>query len=313
MVKRARGPAVPPSGRRPGGERMDEGLLILDGGLGTELARRGVDARGPLFGAQALLDARGREVVREVHRAYVAAGARVITAATFRTARRSIARGGVAGASFPGLAQAAVRLAREAASGGARVAGSIAPLEDCYRPERAPGRAAALREHGEHARALAAAGCEILLVETVCAEAEGLAAVEACASAGLPVWVSAVAVAAPGREPSLLDGADLAGFFRRAREAGAQAALVNCTPCDAIDAALPAAAASGLPWGAYAHLGEVDPALPWPPPPRLSPDGYRARVQAWVDRGASIVGGCCGTGPDHIAALARLAAERRPP
>lgn len=293
---------------------MDEGLVLLDGGLGTELARRGVDARGPLFGAQALLEAEGRDLVRAVHRAYVAAGARVIAAATFRTARRAIARSGVAGATFPGLARVAVSVAREAAAGSARVAGSIAPLEDCYRPQLSPPRAEALREHGEHARALASSGCDLLLVETVCAAEEGLAAVEACAATGVETWVAAMAVAAaPGRDPTLLDGSDLASFFRRAREAGARAALINCTPCDAIDAALPSVAAAGLPWGAYAHLGEVDPALPWPSPAQLSPDEYRARAQAWVARGASLVGGCCGTGPAHIAALARLAAGRPAP
>lgn len=292
---------------------MGEGLVVLDGGMGTELSRRGVDARGPLFGAQALLEGRGRKLVRKVHRDYLAAGAQVITAATFRTARRSIARAGIPGAAFPGLSLAAVEVAREAAAGTARVAGSIAPLEDCYRPQLAPPRAEALREHAEHARALASAGCDLLLVETVCSAAEGLAAVEACAATAIETWVAAVAVAAPGRDPSLLDGSDLGSFFRRAREAGARAALVNCTPCDVIDAALPALARSGLPWGAYAHQGEVDPGLPWPPPPRLSPDEYRARAQAWVDRGASIVGGCCGTGPAHIAALARLAAGRRAP
>jgi S-methylmethionine-dependent homocysteine/selenocysteine methylase len=103
---------------------------------------------------------------------------------------------------------------------------------------------------------------------------------------------------------TLLDGSDLAEFFRRAVQAGARAVLVNCTPPDGIDLALPGAAAAGTPFGAYAHLGEVDPAVPWGPAPKLGPEEYAQRVAKWVERGATIVGGCCGTTPAHIAALA---------
>jgi S-methylmethionine-dependent homocysteine/selenocysteine methylase len=288
---------------------MAGSLTLLDGAVGTELARRGVDARGPLFGAQALLDARGRALLAEVHRDYLKAGAQVITAATFRTNPRAVLASGVPGARFPALSEAAVRVARDAAEGRARVAGSVAPVADCYRPALSPPRSVALREHGEHARALAGAGCDLLLVETVCAAEEGLAAVEACAATGLEVWVAAVAAPGAGGRgaPVLLDGGDLAAFFRRARDAGARAALINCTPCDGIDLALPAAAASGVPWGAYAHMGEIDPAVAWPASPVLSPDAYRARAEAWVAGGATLVGGCCGTTPAHIAALAPLA------
>jgi S-methylmethionine-dependent homocysteine/selenocysteine methylase len=300
-------------------------LTLLDGAVGTELARRGVDARGPLFGAQALLDPRGRALLGEIHREYLSAGARVITAATFRTNLRAVLGSGVSGARFPALAEAAVRVALEAAAGRARVAGSVAPVADCYRPALSPPRSVALREHGETARALAAAGCDLLLVETVCAAEEGLAAVEACAATGLEVWVAAMAAPpASGRgaasssdasglgAPVLLDGGDLAAFFRRARDAGARAALINCTPCDGIDFALPAAAGSGLPWGAYAHMGEIDPALAWPASPVLAPEAYRARAAAWIAGGATLVGGCCGTTPAHIRALARLADGPQP-
>jgi S-methylmethionine-dependent homocysteine/selenocysteine methylase len=238
-----------------------------------------------------------------VHRAYVEAGAVVIAAATFRTSRRALAAAGLE-SRFPELARLAVREAREAAAGRARVAGSIAPLEDCYRPDLRPPAAEASREHLEHARALAEAGCDLLLVETVAAADEGLAAVAAAAATGLPVWVAAMATP----RGTLLDGGDLGDFFRRAASAGASAALINCTPPDGVDLALPAAAASGVPFGAYAHLGEVDPAVPWGRAPDLSPEEYARRALRWIERGATIVGGCCGTGPDHVRALARAVA-----
>jgi len=100
-------------------------MILLDGATGTELGRRGVDTRGRLFSAQALLDESGCEQLRQVHLDYVRAGAQVITANTFRTNPRK------AGSRWRELTEAAVRIARQA---GVAVAGSIAPVEDCYLP-----------------------------------------------------------------------------------------------------------------------------------------------------------------------------------
>src|SRR5439155_152146 len=82
-------------------------------------------------------------------------------------------------------------------------------------------------------------GCDLLLVETVVAADEGLVAVRAAVETGLPVWVAALAMA----NGSMRNGDDLGAFFRDARRAGAQAALINCVPCDGVDAGLGAAAA----------------------------------------------------------------------
>ena len=157
--------------------------------------------------------------------------------------------------------------------------------------------------------ALAGAGCDLLLVETVVAADEGLMAVRAAVETGLPVWVAAMAM----RDGRMRSGDDLGAFFRAARAAGARAALVNCVPCAGVDVGLAAAAASGLPFGAYAHMGEVDAAAGWPATPVLSPEEYAARASAWLERGALIVGGCCGTTPDHISTLARISSVRHDP
>jgi len=258
-------------------------MILLDGATGTELGRRGVDTRSALFSAAALVSEAGIASLR-----------------TFRTNPRK------AGARWRELTKLAVRLARESR---ATVAGSMAPVEDCYRPDLRPSPDVALLEHRELAQALAAAGCDLLLVETVVAADEGLVAVRAAVEIGLPVWVAALAMA----NGSMRNGDDLGAFFRDARRAGAQAALINCVPCDGVDAGLGAAAASGLPFGAYAHMGDVDPEAGWPPTPVLSPEEYALRASRWISRGASILGGCCGTIPEHIAALARLSPIRHDP
>jgi S-methylmethionine-dependent homocysteine/selenocysteine methylase len=181
----------------------------------------------------------------------------------------------------------------------------MAPVADCYLPERRPPLEVAHAEHRQMAEALAAAGCDLLLVETICASDEGLAAIAAAAATGLPVWAAAMTMP----EGRMRDGSDLRKFFRDARAAGASAALINCVPCDGVDIGLPAALESGLPCGGYAHMGEVDANGGWLPSPVLTPAEYALRAARWMKRGATIFGGCCGTTPAHVAALRPLSLE----
>lgn len=276
-------------------------MIVLDGAMGTELARRRIDTRGKLFSAAALLDDQGIQTVREVHRDYLNAGAQVITANTFRTNPRS------AGARWRELTTQAVRMARET---GAVVAGSIAPITDCYQPYKFdPNPVEIIAEFKQMADVLAYEGCDLLLVETVPDDFQGTMAAMAAVATGKPVWVS-VSLPPAG---TLRDGSELELFFHSMRNEGVGAVLINCTPCEGIDRALDAAAASRLPFGAYANMGEIDPASGWPSTPRLSPEAYAARAQKWLERGATIVGGCCGTDPSHIAALARISPIRHDP
>lgn len=275
-------------------------MILIDGATGTELGRRGVDTRGRLFSAQALLSDHGLRQLRQVHLDYARAGAQLITANTFRTNPRK------AGPRWRELTRLAVDAAREA---GVAVAGSIAPSEDCYLPELRPPPDLALREHAEFADELAAAGCDLILVETVAAADEGLAAVRAAVLTGLPVWVAAMGM----QDGRMRDGSDLRAFFLDAAGLGAKAALLNCIPSEGVDLNLAAARDSGLPFGAYAHMGEVDAEAGWPATPLLTPEEYAGRARRWVERGATILGGCCGTTPAHIEALARISPLREDP
>jgi len=285
-------------------------VVILDGATGTELGHRGLDTRSPFFSSAALLTAEGRRLLRELHLEYLRAGADVITAATFRTNRRALEAAGE-GNRFPELAEAAVAEARAARDehGSGLVAGSLAPLEDCYQPEKRPAAEAMFAEHLEHARALAMAGCDLLLVETIASGEEGITAVEAASSMGLPVCAS-IQLTPEGK---LLDGSDPRVFFGAAVSAGAGDVLLNCIPPDGIDAFLEIAGSANVPFGAYAHMGEVDPAVRWPRSPVLDPGAYADRAARWIERGATMIGGCCGTTPAHVAALARRFGRAAPP
>jgi len=267
-------------------------VTILDGPLGTQLNAHGLETPAPLWSAAALRS--HPQLVQRIHRAYADAGAQVHTANTFRTRRRS------AGAQWRELAEEAIRLARAALPPGATLAGSIAPLEDCYRPDRSPPAPGA--EHAELAAALAALGCDLLLCETFPHVGEGLAAVSAAVATGLPTWAAFTA----GYRADLLTPGALAQAAREAEARGAQAVLVNCVPASQTLRYVRALADSGIqvPFGAYANAGHPTEGLGWVSTDD-GPARYAALAQGWVDAGATLVGSCCGTGPDTIAALAR--------
>jgi S-methylmethionine-dependent homocysteine/selenocysteine methylase len=272
-------------------------LTVLDGPVGSLLAERGVATPAPLWSAAALVEAPA--VVAEIHGVYASAGACVHTAATFRTKERQ------AGPAWERLTRLAVEIARASVPAGHRVAGSLAPLEDCYRPDLSPPDPRP--EHRVMARALADAKVDLILCETFPHLGEALVAVEEAAATGLPVWASFTA----GPDGSLLSPADVAEGARAAVERGAEAVLVNCTAAPLTlpyVEALARAIGARVPFGAYANAGGPG---DWNAFDEEAADRYLTYARAWAQVGATLLGSCCGTGPAHIAALTRLATELR--
>jgi S-methylmethionine-dependent homocysteine/selenocysteine methylase len=277
--------------------------LLLDFAMGTELQRRGADTRLPLWSARALLER--PELVSDVHRDAVAAGADILTANTFRTHRRTLEEGGV-GERSRELTALAVRLAREAADAADRtifVAGSLSPLEDCYRPDLVPDDGALEAEHGEQAESLAQAGVDLIILETHNTVRELAAAAQAAKATGLPFVASMVSDGA-GR---LLSGEPIADAARALMPLSPDALSINCVPARrvAVDLAALAAAAPGIPLTAYGNLGLPADDVGWRFTEELSPEAYAECARDWLAIGARIVGGCCGTTAAHTAALAR--------
>ena len=281
--------------------------LLLDSAMGTDLERRGIDCRLPLWSAHALLEA--PEQVLAVHRENVAAGAEVLTANTFRTHRRTLAKEGL-GERASDLTRQAVWLARQAASEIAGspdrvfVLGSLSPLEDCYRPELVPSDTELAAEHGEQARLLLAAGVDGILVETQNTIRELVAAVRAAKDTGLPVIASMI-TDGKGR---LLSGEPIGDAVADLRPLAPDAFSINCVPARTLgnDLERLAAAASGFPLGAYGNLGP-----PADPEGRqfseeIDPVAFAGLAAEWISIGARLVGGCCGTTAAHTAAIAAL-------
>lgn len=281
--------------------------MVLDGGVGSELVRRGVRWRAHGLRTDTA-------VVEAVHADYLDAGADVLRTNTFQLNRRSYrnvfrdaAHMRQIGAPdleqrIPELLPRAVALARAARDRAGRpdvaIAGVMSPLEHCFRPDLAPTDEAARGEHAEIAQLLAGAGADLLLLESMNTIGEARIALEAARATGLPVWLSFVV----GSDGNILSG-------ERLDQLGADVILASCAPPEDIDRALPGLGTS-TPFGGYAHLGRFDPPSwkfeffpqfsgtdAWPP------DRYAAATQGWRAQGAQVIGGCCGAGPEHVRAL----------
>ncbi len=303
--------------------RPTSAITVIDGGMGKELARIGAPFRQPEWSAAALLD--DPESVATAHRNFVEAGAELIIANTYGVVpfhighERFAARGRE-------LADLAGRLARRVADEADRpilVAGSLPPVFGSYAPERFdPDAAVDLLDTLVEAQI---PWVDLWIVETIASVAEADAAVAALDRAGATGerWL-AFSLADesvdhdPDTLPTLWSGESVRSGAEAAIRAGADAILVNCAMPEAVTRALPEVVAAidgiggpGPVIGAYANG--------FPPKPEvyapnsvilgrrddLTPTGYAAHVDQWIDLGATIVGGCCGIHPEHIAELAR--------
>lgn len=285
-------------------ERLVHGApLLIDGGLGSELDRRGVDVSLPLWSARALLD--DPPALLGVHREYAEAGADIITTNTFRTQRRTLERAGIA-ESVSELINVAVHMAKAATTvPGCRpyVGGSIGPLEDCYRPDLVPDAVALESEHAEMAEALATAGVDLIMAETMNTGREAVAAARAAVATELPVLVSLVCDA----EGRLLSGEDPGRVAVSLKEVGVDAVLVNCAPAPELHRALRRILGSvDTPTGGYANVGYADEEGAWVNTDAIDPRAYANYAATWLDEGARLIGSCCGTTPAHTQALRTL-------
>ena len=284
-------------------------ITILDGGMGRQLARMGAPFRQPEWSALALLE--GPDWVARAHRSFIEAGADVITTNAYAVVPFHIGEERFAerGRELAALAGRLARQEADAAGRPVRVAGSLPPLFGSYRPdlfvpERAPALLADLVE-GQ------APYVDLWLAETQSSIAEATAAAAAVAADGRPLWISFTLDDDPHVTPRLRSGEGVDVAAAAASDLGAEALLFNCSQPERMAAAIAATAAAvpGLPIGAYAN---AFPAIPddheandtlFGVRTDLDPEGYCAFATAWVDGGATLIGGCCGVGPEQIAAL----------
>lgn len=286
--------------------------------MGTELTRRGVTLPTPLWSGAALLT--HPEVVFQIHLENVAAGADILVANTFRTNPRTLHRAGCESQGQE-LIWRAVELARQATRSARKriyVAASVAPVEDCYRPDWTPPDDELRREHIQLADQIARSGADLIWIETMGTAREALIAAESARAAGVGFALSFVT-----REDGRLLGGDALPDAIEAILPLRPAAIgLNCVPptgltlnlralCAAIDLILTRTRLPRPEIAAYAHICNADPLPGWSHTESCDPRTYWDHARAWVEIGASIIGGCCGTTPEHISMLTDSASSHR--
>jgi S-methylmethionine-dependent homocysteine/selenocysteine methylase/SAM-dependent methyltransferase len=295
--------------------------VVLDGGVATELQRLRPLAgeRGPdpeLWGTWALY--RAPEAVHEVHRRYLAAGANVLSTNTWsilsapEVAQRA-APGRPEGGHWMDLARLGVRIARAAvAEAGKECAVAFAISEEVNSPER-QGTIELL------GRVFADEPPDLVLLETMTLVRDPATfnAVESLLETGLPVWLSFRrcrhgVCGVYGQHWGPPEGDLFGRAARRFEDMGVSALLINCLPVDHVPGMLSwLRDFTELPLGVYPNLGHLAGPL-WRFDERVDPQAYADLARTWREEGAQIVGGCCGTTPEHIAAVADALAETKP-
>jgi methionine synthase I (cobalamin-dependent)/5,10-methylenetetrahydrofolate reductase len=286
-------------------------ILICDGATGTMLHSAG----NAIDSALPELNLSQPELVGTIHQSYIDAGVDIVQTNTFGASRHRLAgHGGIA--TVAEINTAGVRIARAAAAGAAReifVAGSVAPAVTARtRPRLSPGeRVLAI---AEQTQALAVAGADLLILETFGYLDELEEAVRVAAETGLPV----IAQATFAEDGRTLSGETPERVAHRLSELPVTAIGTNCTlgPQHTLAIVEQLRRATSLPLTAQPNAGRPQRTGAGTFEYRIDGDYLARYARRYVEAGASVVGGCCGTTPTHLGAivgeLASLRGKSRP-
>ena len=292
---------------------MNQKITILDAGMGKALKMQGVEIPETIWSANALLVA--PEKVQSIHEENILAGANMITTNTYGVIRSDLKKAGIEN-QFKTLNLQAAGLARAAIKATGKVvkiAGSLPPLNGSFRPDRVRPVEEIEALYREQAEILAP-HVDVFLCETMSHINEAIAAARAASSTGKPVIVSfTLHEQNPGK---LRSGQSLEDAINGLGEVDLEGLCANCSLPERISDAMPILAKSNLKYvGGYANAfthvpedwlldGEKITDGPLELRDDLSPEIYSKFVGQWINQGATLVGGCCGTLPSHIAAIA---------
>ncbi len=281
-----------------------ERLLLGDGGMGTQLQLAGLEIGG--CGDAWNLDHPDR--VLAIQRRYVEAGSQCLITNTFGSSRVMLERYGE-GDRVPAINEAGARVAREAFGGSAGfVLGDIGPFGGLMEPYGEVPRRVVEAAFREQARALVAGGVDGIIIETQTSLDELELAVAAAREAGAPVVIGSLAFDRMLDEPDVrtMMGVSPEQAAEFLADRGADVLGLNCgTGVDMVMAAQVVEryrAVSGLPIMAQPNAGNPE-LIDFEVVYRETPDQMAAGVPGLIAGGARIVGGCCGSTPEHIRAF----------
>ncbi|KQN52077.1 homocysteine methyltransferase [Serratia sp. Leaf50] len=296
---------------------MNNNIVILDGGMGRELARMGAPFRQPEWSALALMEA--PHFVRQAHDAFIAAGSQVISTNSYAVVPFHVSDEVFAqrGAQLIALSGKLAREAADAAPSAVKVAGSLPPVLGSYRPDLfEPVKARGLLDV---LVAQLSPHVDYWLAETQSSVAEVELVREALGDDKRPLWLSFTLEDSLNEQGAALlrSGESITDAVSAVLRLDAKAVLFNCSRPEVMASAVQEASRVAKHHQAHLEIGVYANAFEPSDNKRganeglsemrkdTDPQGYLSFAEEWVTAGATMVGGCCGIGPEHIAALAQ--------
>jgi len=281
-------------------------ITLLDGSIGQELMKRSGDTPTALWSTMVMIE--NPELVDQVHAEYFRVGATIATTNTYPVLQDRLDTNGY-DLDIRRLWDAAIKSARNAAqaNGHSRVAGSIGPLIATYRPDICPEPADAEQQYADIVAYLAAQ-TDFFLIETVSSLKQAEGALRATDKTDKPVWIAFSVDDFDGSK--LRSGENVSDLSDVLTNHRVDAVLVNCSRPEAVTDALEHMKS----FGAYANgFTKISDGFLTDKPTvdalserhDLGPAEYAKFAMHWIDQGATIVGGCCEVGPEHIQELAK--------
>jgi S-methylmethionine-dependent homocysteine/selenocysteine methylase len=286
-------------------------VTILDGGFGREIETRGFSIEAPLWSANIFYD--NPDLVRQIHGDFIQAGAEIITTNTYAITEYNLSKAGKANDQLK-LLEMAYELAKkakvESQNSDLLIAASLPPLTESYRADLVD-LTILKKEYTTLIEFAAKQQIDILLGETLATFVEAETILQIAKNTNLPVFISFTV----DQDGNLRSGQSLREASLKALSLGAEAVMVNCSQIQRIDKSIEIfesmAKEQNFIYGAYPNrfnqirkdftlesgLNTID--------QELSPEAYQKYAQKWINKGAKIIGGCCGIGPDYLEFLTK--------
>lgn len=278
-------------------------IKILDGGLGSELIKRGVNLPSNIWSAEA--NTKYPNLVNKIHLDYINAGADYITTNTFRTTPRAYKK--ISHTNYIKKSKQsfnnAIQIALSASNNNHPIIGSIAPLEECYNPALFPNNSIALSEFKELGLWFSNSKVNILLLETMNSITETEIAITALKPFNLPLWVSFVLK----DNEHLLSGEKLIDALKLLKKKQVDTVLINCNSIKRTYQSMNIISENWTgSWGIYPNLGIGEPSIDGKITKYSSMDDFSDLITQAINIGANILGACCGSSPEHIKQIKKL-------
>ena len=298
---------------------MNDKITLIDGAMGTQIRARGYEVpshHSSIWSAQALMD--NPHIVKEIHKDYISAGAEIITTNNYAVTQNLLERENL-GHRLEELTSLSIDIAREAkkeSGKNIKIAASLPPLDTSYRPDLV-GDITSIEKKYMEIVDIVKDRVDLIIIETMSSSMEASGALSACAKADIEVWLGYTLQGI--RKNILPSGENLIDAINKVKHFNISAYVINCSSANITTEAIKLLSNEiDKPFGGYANSvnvsqiinseNEVDNAenMQVEHQQLINALDYSVIVKNWIDDGATIVGGCCGTSPEHIKKISDL-------